>query len=184
MVNTWGTCISNANEGTKLHGSHPELSGSVSRPPAVARKPCCRQASLPLFSQPFPLTVHNLPAIDPKQNTHPPFAVLLLWQHSRCVSACGLYSSIAKPPRKCLLCVGDLWLGSLSPDSLPSRIWSWVPLLTPTSSALWYSFLSGREILLFSYQLPVELQFREVEERSSTVTLIDLYLSLFHHRMQ
>lgn len=113
----------------------------------------------------------------------PPFAVLLLWQHSRCVSACGLYSSIAKPPRKCLLCVGDLWLGSLSPDSLPSRIWSWVPLLTPTSSALWYSFLSGREILLFSYQLPVELQFREVEERSSTVTLIDLYLSLFHHRM-
>ena len=60
-----------------------------------------------------------------------------------------LYSSIAKPPRKCLLCVGELCLGSLSPDSLPSRVWSWVPLLTPMSSALWYSFSNDREILLF-----------------------------------
>lgn len=88
--------------------------------PAVVRKLCCRQASLPLFPQASPLTLHNLPALDLQQNTAS-FAILLLWKHSQWVSAHGYIAALQNHPGN-ILRVGELCLRSLSPDSPLSRV--------------------------------------------------------------
>lgn len=115
MINTWGICIhqlQRRNQATEFwsapfsfclcaasNGQETLLQANKSPSLLTTAVTCCAQ-----------------PASHWSKAKHPaPFAMLLL-----VVCFCmQLYSSVAKPSRKCLLCVGEL--RRLSPNIFPSK---------------------------------------------------------------